>query len=336
MHFINYISQNPFGMLMGERTFSGENYRWGFNGQEKDNEVSGNGNSNSAEFWQYDSRGRRWNVDPVVKPFESPYVSFACNPIYFIDDVGKDAIATVESKQRRFLFWTWNKTTLVIKAEYHYIEGHIDEQMLSAISNEYGTFKRINYNGAKVNVRFEISFIPNPEGTELDKECNGSDGQNYLQFERIPDQKLGEFRIEESSYMGIEVDIGKINTSVYSKAPNGDELKPNEKQKSDLIQYSILHGIGHNIGFKHDDKGIMNLYSTGYMKSADLIDPAKSVYSFAIELGALNTLNVQSLVNRIDEMTTSGREYWGNATEIDQEGKVHQIKDSGVTTIKSD
>jgi RHS repeat-associated protein len=76
-------------MLMGERTFSSEKYRWGFNGQERDDEVSGNGNSNSAEFWQYDGRlGRRWNVDPVEKPNFSSYGAFSNNPLVFIDPEG--------------------------------------------------------------------------------------------------------------------------------------------------------------------------------------------------------------------------------------------------------
>ena len=38
----------------------------------------------SAEFWQYDTRlGRRWNVDPVLKEYESPYACFAGNPVRF-------------------------------------------------------------------------------------------------------------------------------------------------------------------------------------------------------------------------------------------------------------
>ncbi|MFN9319572.1 MAG: hypothetical protein ACK58Q_03225, partial [Chitinophagales bacterium] len=40
-------------------------YYFGFNGQEKDDEVYGAGNLNTAEFWEYDTRiGRRWNTDP--------------------------------------------------------------------------------------------------------------------------------------------------------------------------------------------------------------------------------------------------------------------------------
>ena len=49
-------------------------YRYFFNGQEADNEIYGEGNSLSAEFWQYDTRlGRRWNVDPKYTPMLSSY-----------------------------------------------------------------------------------------------------------------------------------------------------------------------------------------------------------------------------------------------------------------------
>ena len=82
----------PFGMLQPGRNFSSEGYRFGFNGQERDNEISGTGNSYTAQFWQYDPRlGRRWNVDPVVKEWESPYASFANNPIFYVDPNGLDA-----------------------------------------------------------------------------------------------------------------------------------------------------------------------------------------------------------------------------------------------------
>lgn len=71
----------------------GRSYRYGFQGQEKDDEVSGKGNSYTAEFWQYDSRlGRRWNIDPIVKHHESPYAAFANNPILFVDPDGADTL----------------------------------------------------------------------------------------------------------------------------------------------------------------------------------------------------------------------------------------------------
>ena len=79
----------PFGMQMPGRSFSVGSYRYGFNGQEKSDEIDPNGNSMTAEFWQYDSRiGRRWNVDPVRKDYESPYLCFGGNPIWMSDAKG--------------------------------------------------------------------------------------------------------------------------------------------------------------------------------------------------------------------------------------------------------
>ncbi len=64
----------------------GDPYRFGFNGQEKDNEISGLGNHNTAEFWEYDTRlGRRWNLDPVDQISVSNYAVFRNNPIILTD-----------------------------------------------------------------------------------------------------------------------------------------------------------------------------------------------------------------------------------------------------------
>jgi RHS repeat-associated protein len=75
-------------MLMGERTFSGENYRWGFNGQEKDDEVSGAGNNLDYGARIYDGRLGRWmSVDPFTAdyPVFSPYTFCKNQPTFFID-----------------------------------------------------------------------------------------------------------------------------------------------------------------------------------------------------------------------------------------------------------
>ena len=78
-------------MLVPNRFGSSNSYRYGFQGQEKDNEIKGEGNSYTAEFWQYDPRiGRRWNIDPVDKAWMSSYHSFNNNPILNIDPYGDD------------------------------------------------------------------------------------------------------------------------------------------------------------------------------------------------------------------------------------------------------
>jgi RHS repeat-associated protein len=78
---------------MPERTWTSDSvsYRYGFNTQEKDDEIYGAGNSYSAEYWQYDSRlGRRWNLDPKPQIMISDYACFGNNPINFIDLKGDE------------------------------------------------------------------------------------------------------------------------------------------------------------------------------------------------------------------------------------------------------
>jgi len=63
-----------------------DDYRYGFNGQERTDEVYGRGNLNTAEFWEYDTRlGRRWNIDPKSRVYESSYSVLGLNPIGNID-----------------------------------------------------------------------------------------------------------------------------------------------------------------------------------------------------------------------------------------------------------
>jgi hypothetical protein len=68
-----------------------DKYRFGFNTQEKVDEISGAGNHNTALFWEYDTRlGRRWNVDPVDQMGMSNYAVMRGNPILLIDILGDD------------------------------------------------------------------------------------------------------------------------------------------------------------------------------------------------------------------------------------------------------
>ncbi len=81
-----YVPQNVLVQVCSD---ADDKYRFGFNGQEKDNEIAGIGNHNTALFWQYDTRtGRRWNLDPVDQVSISNYATFANNPIIMTDFLG--------------------------------------------------------------------------------------------------------------------------------------------------------------------------------------------------------------------------------------------------------
>jgi RHS repeat-associated protein len=75
----------PFGMLIQERSYTAttKGYRFGFQGQEGDHEVSGEGNSYAFKYRIHDARlGRFLSVDPLASsyPWNSTY-AFAENRV---------------------------------------------------------------------------------------------------------------------------------------------------------------------------------------------------------------------------------------------------------------
>lgn len=78
------------GRMPGRVAVGATDYKYSVNGQERDKEI--HEDLLSAEYWEYDARlGKRWNTDPVVKPWESSYLCFSGNPIVYTDIHGDDA-----------------------------------------------------------------------------------------------------------------------------------------------------------------------------------------------------------------------------------------------------
>ena len=110
------INLYPFGMQMPGRTYQGSSaYRYGMNGQEKDDEIFQG--AYTAEYWEYDSRiGRRWNIDPITYPSQSSYACFNNNPIKYADPMGLKGDDVIKA--------TWNEGT----GKYDHVK----------VSDEYG------------------------------------------------------------------------------------------------------------------------------------------------------------------------------------------------------
>ncbi|MFH6996041.1 RHS repeat domain-containing protein [Flavobacterium sp. FlaQc-48] len=73
---LSYSDYYPFGMLVPTRHGSSDSYRYGFQGQEMDNEIRGEGNSINYTFRMHDPRiGRFLSIDPLTRlyPHNSPY-----------------------------------------------------------------------------------------------------------------------------------------------------------------------------------------------------------------------------------------------------------------------
>jgi RHS repeat-associated protein len=85
----------PFGMALVGRKYAvgAGQYRYGFNGKEKLDEIGGDGNHYDYGARVNDTRLGRWfSTDPITKAFINPYNFSSNNPTNFIDPDGGDEI----------------------------------------------------------------------------------------------------------------------------------------------------------------------------------------------------------------------------------------------------
>lgn len=81
----------PFGAPIAERTAMSDEYRYGFNGAEKDDEVANDGEHYDLGFRHYDPKiARMFSLDPLAAnyPSWSPYQYAANSPISIVDVLG--------------------------------------------------------------------------------------------------------------------------------------------------------------------------------------------------------------------------------------------------------
>jgi hypothetical protein len=113
-----YVGYYPFGQLVPNRHGSSTAYRYGFQGQEKDDELKGEGNSYNFGDYGLDVRiGRRLNLDPVLKPFQSGYITFGNDPISRIDHDGNDDVFYIKKNGKVGMYRTLKGTAIKIKTK---------------------------------------------------------------------------------------------------------------------------------------------------------------------------------------------------------------------------
>ncbi|MBK7128592.1 MAG: hypothetical protein IPM74_01250 [Crocinitomicaceae bacterium] len=100
---LSWTDYTPFGVEMEGRQGANANARYGFQGQERDNEIKGNGNSVNYKYRMHDPRiGRFFAVDPLAPkyPHNSVY-AFSENRV--IDALELEGLESVQEIQFRQL-----------------------------------------------------------------------------------------------------------------------------------------------------------------------------------------------------------------------------------------
>ncbi|MFK6999644.1 thrombospondin type 3 repeat-containing protein [Flavobacterium oreochromis] len=100
----SYNDYYPFGSLVPNRHGYSKDYRYGFQGQEKDDQIKGEGNSLNYTFRMHDPRvGRFFATDPleVIYPWNSPYAFSENRVIDMVELEGLESSPTKDKQQNK-------------------------------------------------------------------------------------------------------------------------------------------------------------------------------------------------------------------------------------------
>jgi RHS repeat-associated protein len=139
----------PFGFAMDERNFSSSDYRFGFNGMEKDDEFTNSTSHYDFGARIYDSRvGRFLSLDPMMNkyPSETPYIFAGNSPVFYIDFNGEYKLS--ESFKENYPHFTKylseqiindvKKSTILKNALMKYGQYESENQLFADLTDDNG------------------------------------------------------------------------------------------------------------------------------------------------------------------------------------------------------
>ncbi len=194
---------------MPKRSVINENYRFGFNGQEQTDEIGGDGDHNTALYWEYDLRiGRRWNLDPKPDVSLSSYSCFGGNPISYSDIFGdKLSGSTTDDAQKtvKELKNIFGENSEIFK-NFFSLEG--DNKTFKKIDNLSDFNKWLNGKGEFKGHGSGFSKEQIALANEFMKEIN-SGFDLKVSFSNAASEFIGESKYSGTSYIGDDITSSK-------------------------------------------------------------------------------------------------------------------------------
>jgi hypothetical protein len=180
-------------------------YRYGYNSQEKVDEIAGAGNHTTAEFWEYDTRlGRRWNQDPKPNPSISNYAVFANNPIWYSDILGDTLPMKYSSLKAKY------PTTGTPEEMYNSVGGNV-----ASVFNEHKNDPGGNAYENTCALRMSVAL--NKSGNDLDTKVKNRKGRS-MYTEKGGDKKDYALRKDDvKDYMAGKYGMPDISTKSTDK-----------------------------------------------------------------------------------------------------------------------
>ncbi len=227
-----------FGSLLPGRSYSSGSYRFGFNGQEKDDEVHGStGTSYDFGARLYDPRIGRWfSIDPKADkyPAASPYHFAFNNPITFIDYGGMDGRVKVVRN-------AGGGGTITLETTVHLYGPDATDEMAVEMNQKFSCLgNTATYTdpstGEVWNVTINVTFVNNAVLTEQQKTM-GSPGDGFA-------------RKPASLPEGDNVLFVNVNTPTDALAAGlGGHSKGDAGAVRDTRFFVVMHEAGHFLGY---------------------------------------------------------------------------------------
>lgn len=216
-------------------------YKFGFNGQMKDDEIYGPGNAYSAQYWEYDARlGRRWNLDPIPYPFQSSYCVFNNNPIYFVDPEGLEGQKPNKSNKINFGLFTIEKRQHLKGFSFEW-----NTNFHTAFMASVGGLRKA-FTGAERN----LSLVPMGDFRNREEQLGSSIGSSDFSYD--PDN-ISLYRFRRLRFEANELrKLPDVDFTVYGK---------NKKGNYGFIDYVIPLFIGGSDNSGQTD--VAGFYFTG-------------------------------------------------------------------------
>ncbi|MDR3678864.1 MAG: RHS repeat-associated core domain-containing protein [Flavipsychrobacter sp.] len=247
----NYYNYYAFGsMIPGSSILlDGGGYRYGFNGQERDDNLNGGATSGMGvdygfKFREYDARVGRWfSPDALADkyPFESPYMFAGDNPIYFADKGGEYKFSANDLKLYR------QNYPMIMK----YIETQLQKDILRS-TKIMEAYRSIRKDKDISNTERYIKYL------------TSKDNGPRLEFKDEPGGDKGGTK-ESNGFYRVEEDIIELNAGKAADLEN--TLKSNVSYDVKQIAFmrfymTVLHETAHKFNFP--DQLIINGEDNNY------------------------------------------------------------------------
>jgi RHS repeat-associated protein len=255
---------SPFGVTLDGRNFVvSEGYRYGFQGQEHDDEIKGEGNSVNYTYRMHDPRiGRFFAVDPLTAkyPHNSPYA--------FSENVVINAVE-LEGKERNYVFNSAYLSAKALTAIKTMKYDELKEYMDNLVGTQFSSPESLEYAKKMLGDKFDDGAgynsdgkVPLSYGNRAVRGGYESDNStaDYFYIRLVIDNGNGTWSVKSAKVTNYSSKIKNLENRVLSleeKIANLETYNENLNKSIKLLAEDISSGAkptGGKLGGEKGDK----------------------------------------------------------------------------------